>query len=89
LKFDREQKAVDELSKQEIEPKYEHAYRRGYLAGFYAAIVGLRPRLSATEQAGLERWIEAELFGWSTDDLEHAVRPPAFPRLGAVNANRT
>ena len=77
---------MDELSQQEIDPSLERMYRRGYLAGFYAA--GVSCRLPPKEQAKLERWLEEVLFRWSTDDLDRAVRPPVFS-IGETDADRT
>ncbi len=60
----------------DVDPRREHAFRRGYISGIYDALLGVKNRLSQDEYDRLEAWIAEGLRPWTTTNLEKAIRPP-------------
>jgi hypothetical protein len=60
-----------------VDPRLEHAFRRGYVSGVYDALLGVKSKLTEDEFGLIESWVQQCLSPWSTTNLETAVRPPA------------
>jgi hypothetical protein len=60
----------------DVDPRREHAFRRGYISGVYDALLGVKSRLTQEEFSRLEAWVQQGLSPWTTTNLEKAVRPP-------------
>lgn len=80
---------LSDPSEQSVEPKTEHAYRRGYIAGLSAGVALVASKLSPEESARIDQWAEGDLFAWSTENLNRAARPPKFSAVGIADAHRT
>ena len=72
----------------DVDPRREHAFRRGYVSGIYDALLGVKSKLTHDEFSRLEAWVQQSLSPWTTTNLEKAVRPPTPSDPTLLSAGR-